>query len=290
MTQWRQIPFAPDYEASPECAVRKIVGRKLLKATVVGGSVRFSLRVDGEMGGHMWSRISVAVFPELTEGHIAMRDGREWLPFPLAPRYMVSDEGRVVDTERMVLMVPRMTGSTLCVQMDQSRPIGKAICETFPTGHQAHEREKARRTEGYQAGADSRALSPGAPQSAGALRMKKWRAANKDKASYFGREWRKANPDAVREKGCTRRARKVGSGGTFTDADVMAKLTAQGCKCYWCAEPLPEDRSKIHADHYIPLARGGSNGPENIVASCPKCNIAKGAMLPEEFLSRKLAA
>jgi hypothetical protein len=255
MTQWRQIPFAPDYEASPDCAVRKSVGRKLLKSTVVGGSVRFSLRVDGEMGGYPWSRISVAVFPELTEGHIAMQDGREWRVFPLAPRYMVSDEGRVVDTGRMVLIPPKVTGITQCLSLDKSRPLGKVIRETFPAGHPAHEREVAKRSDGYHSGAAARVTYPPAPQSAGALRMRKWREANKDRANEFSREWHFSNPDVSRAKCSARRARERSVGGNFTSHDIRVQLSAQDCKCHWCQADLKE--TGYHADHFIPLARGG---------------------------------
>ena len=36
----------------------------------------------------------------------------------------------------------------------------------------------------------------------------------------------------------------------------------------------------------IPLAKGGSNGPENIVIACAPCNLKKNAKLPHEFSDR----
>jgi 5-methylcytosine-specific restriction endonuclease McrA len=33
----------------------------------------------------------------------------------------------------------------------------------------------------------------------------------------------------------------------------------------------------------IPLDRGGSNGPENIVIACPECNHSKHNKLPHEW-------
>jgi 5-methylcytosine-specific restriction endonuclease McrA len=33
----------------------------------------------------------------------------------------------------------------------------------------------------------------------------------------------------------------------------------------------------------VPLSRGGSNGPENIVIACPTCNLAKKDKMPHEW-------
>jgi len=50
-----------------------------------------------------------------------------------------------------------------------------------------------------------------------------------------------------------------------------------------------KDRSdEAHADHYIPLAKGGSNRRENIVCSCASCNLSKNDKLPEDFIGRTL--
>jgi len=46
------------------------------------------------------------------------------------------------------------------------------------------------------------------------------------------------------------------------------------CKCYHCGDLL--DKNTITLDHLIPQIRGGTNNPENIVASCYPCNNAKG--------------
>jgi len=43
-----------------------------------------------------------------------------------------------------------------------------------------------------------------------------------------------------------------------------------------------------HVDHRVPIARGGSNGPENLVIACPDCNRRKNAQMPHEFAGRLL--
>jgi 5-methylcytosine-specific restriction endonuclease McrA len=46
---------------------------------------------------------------------------------------------------------------------------------------------------------------------------------------------------------------------------------------------MDEVGDKYHVDHVVPLSRGGSDGPENIVISCPRCNCSKSSKLPEEW-------
>jgi 5-methylcytosine-specific restriction endonuclease McrA len=36
----------------------------------------------------------------------------------------------------------------------------------------------------------------------------------------------------------------------------------------------------------VPLSRGGTNGPENIVCSCPACNHKKSDKHPMDFAGR----
>ena len=54
--------------------------------------------------------------------------------------------------------------------------------------------------------------------------------------------------------------------------------------CYWCGNRCG---SKYHVDHYIPLAKGGRHELNNLVISCPKCNMEKGAKMPDEYAMQK---
>ena len=47
-----------------------------------------------------------------------------------------------------------------------------------------------------------------------------------------------------------------------------------------------EERLAETVDHIVPVSRGGSNGPENIVLACWECNMAKKDQSLEEFLQR----
>ena len=64
-------------------------------------------------------------------------------------------------------------------------------------------------------------------------------------------------------------------------------MIAQRCRqhghCYWCGSKVGQH---CHVDHVIPLSKGGSNGPENIVISCVACNLRKYDKLPQEFGDR----
>lgn len=51
-----------------------------------------------------------------------------------------------------------------------------------------------------------------------------------------------------------------------------------GAKCYYCSAPDP-----THVDHQVPLSRGGSNHPLNLVPCCQSCNLSKGSKLDCEW-------
>ena len=48
-------------------------------------------------------------------------------------------------------------------------------------------------------------------------------------------------------------------------------------KCYWCSKKLPNGG---HADHIVPLSKGGSHTCDNIVPSCSTCNETKKDTMP----------
>ena len=78
-----------------------------------------------------------------------------------------------------------------------------------------------------------------------------------------------------------RRIRVRNAKGKHTWRDIAALYTKQRGKCVVCRKELDD---KYHVDHLMPLARGGSNWPENLQLLCPKCNAKKGAKHPLEFL------
>lgn len=59
-----------------------------------------------------------------------------------------------------------------------------------------------------------------------------------------------------------------------------ALIIEQNGRCAYCGDNL-DNNSTI--DHVVPRARGGSDDDCNLVAACPDCNRAKGAMLPSQL-------
>lgn len=77
------------------------------------------------------------------------------------------------------------------------------------------------------------------------------------------------------------RAKRMGAPGTLTAMDVREAYLEQMGYCAFCAKPFGEEIPEI--DHWLPLAKGGSNDRENIKLLHKACNRTKGAKLPEEL-------
>lgn len=104
------------------------------------------------------------------------------------------------------------------------------------------------------------------------------RRAAKEKQSV--REWAHAHPELVAAYSRNRKARVRRASGKHSGADVLAQHERQRGRCFWCGEKVG---SKYHVDHVVPLSKGGSNGPSNIVIACPSCNLRKKDKHPMDF-------
>jgi len=111
-------------------------------------------------------------------------------------------------------------------------------------------------------------------------RVRQWQKANPDKTRERKCLWYKANPDKVREFSHRRRARKLNAEGSHTAEELKAQYKRQKGRCYWCGDKL---KGEYHADHVIPLTKGGSDYISNIVCACPVCNLSKHDKLPHEW-------
>lgn len=97
--------------------------------------------------------------------------------------------------------------------------------------------------------------------------------------------WLDAHPEKRQEYAHRYRARKRQAEGEHTAEDILAQYKSQKGKCWWCGKKI---KGKYEVDHRIPLARGGSDAPENLVIACQFCNRSKGARLPHEWSDRLL--
>ena len=59
--------------------------------------------------------------------------------------------------------------------------------------------------------------------------------------------------------------------------EYLLELT--GRKCAYCGE----NRVRLHVEHIIPKARGGSNRPDNLTMACHDCNKKKGKLYGREL-------
>lgn len=65
------------------------------------------------------------------------------------------------------------------------------------------------------------------------------------------------------------------------DVDIRALYEAANGKCFYCRCDV--GFHDMHIDHFIPIAKGGRHESSNLRVSCPRCNLSKGAKLPEEL-------
>ena len=56
--------------------------------------------------------------------------------------------------------------------------------------------------------------------------------------------------------------------------------------CAYCGDDLA--KTKMHIEHVRPLCCGGTNKIENLVLSCPTCNLLAGSKWFEDFYQKQL--
>lgn len=112
------------------------------------------------------------------------------------------------------------------------------------------------------------------------IASREWKRRNWDDVREKQRAWDKAHPEQRRAYQSKRRSLMLASESSYTGADVRRQYAAQKGACYWCGATVGD---KFDVDHVIPLSRGGSNGPDNIVVACPSCNRSRHNKLPHEF-------
>jgi len=108
-----------------------------------------------------------------------------------------------------------------------------------------------------------------------------WRQRNIELARQQDRDWQKNNRDKDAVKSRRRRALKANAPGSHTATDIDCLYINQRGLCAYCSTPL---HGNYHVDHVIPLSRGGSNNPDNLVLACATCNTSKGDKLISEWV------
>jgi len=63
----------------------------------------------------------------------------------------------------------------------------------------------------------------------------------------------------------------------------LVSILDKGVTCPYCKKEV--EMNKVSIDHITPLSRGGSGNRENLVFCCLECNLMKGNLEKEEFMS-----
>ncbi len=106
------------------------------------------------------------------------------------------------------------------------------------------------------------------------------------------KEYEKANFAKVRVwkrvRTARRRTRLVAAPGTCSREQWLGRFQFYGGHCAYCPRELQFEEAQM--EHRIPISRGGSNWPANIVPACADCNLRKGTKTSTEFGARMVAA
>lgn len=122
-------------------------------------------------------------------------------------------------------------------------------------------------------------------------RATEWIKNNRD---IFNSRQRKRHAENPRVKAQSKassaryRIRKMNAEGSYTDEDILRIFDEQEGMCAYCGIRLfwsiPGD---IHIDHIEPLARGGTNYPDNLACTCAGCNLSKGDKSLQEWIDTR---
>lgn len=82
------------------------------------------------------------------------------------------------------------------------------------------------------------------------------------------------------QRGSRRREeREANAVGFCSPSQLEARIEYYGYHCAYCPGPFE------HVDHVIPLSKGGTAWPSNLVPACASCNCSKGAKNVWEWLA-----
>jgi 5-methylcytosine-specific restriction endonuclease McrA len=116
-------------------------------------------------------------------------------------------------------------------------------------------------------------------------KIKQYRDAHKSDRALYDKQYihTERGIRVTRTKVANRRAHKKNAQVNHTAEDIQLQYKRQKGKCYYCKHKLGKSRRNYHVDHIFPLSKGGSNGPDNLVITCPTCNLSKHDKLLHEW-------
>ncbi len=98
-------------------------------------------------------------------------------------------------------------------------------------------------------------------------------------------KWYEENPQKHLDK-CAREKNKRRARLANVPSDNWTRSEVFTGNCWYCG--IEVSIQNFHADHFVPLAKGGSNTRDNIVCSCANCNLRKSDKLPYDFIRENI--
>lgn len=105
--------------------------------------------------------------------------------------------------------------------------------------------------------------------------------ATPERVNAANQKWRRQHPEQAAAIGKANCANRRAAPGKLTTAEVQMLRAAADSVCAYCLQLCV----KPVLEHVIPISRGGTNTPDNIVMACQWCNNSKGTKTPLEFLA-----
>lgn len=115
-------------------------------------------------------------------------------------------------------------------------------------------------------------------------RQREQRAQNPQIHRNDVRRWQREHPELVKQAVARRqmRQKQAAAKGVKNPQKEKSRLyKSQRGNCYYCRKHLDPHEGEI--DHVIPISRGGTNEPDNLVLACSLCNARKHNKLPHEW-------
>ena len=97
----------------------------------------------------------------------------------------------------------------------------------------------------------------------------------------YNQKYARLHPDKMRAKTNRRRCLLAGANGFHTTTKWYSRVAFWGWHCFYCGKELCD--STLTQDHRIPISRGGTDFPSNLVPACKSCNSKKKDRSPHEF-------